>query len=67
MPFCPKLRQRDCNLFPDFQPKDPRIFISVFGMPNAESGVEWDVRSCDSFLEDQGRWQRLRPGQDLPT
>jgi hypothetical protein len=29
--------------------------------------VEWDVRGCDDFVADAGRWQRLRPGAELPT
>jgi hypothetical protein len=28
--------------------------------------VEWDVRACASFEDDHGRWQRLRPEQELP-
>ncbi len=55
------------NLFPDIEPKEPCISISVIEMPDGQAGVEWDVRSCGSFLEDHGRWQRLRPGQDVPT
>ena len=51
----------------DVEPIEPRIYISVLDMPGGESGVEWDVRSCGSFLEDHGRWIRLRPGQEVPT
>ncbi len=35
-------------------------------LPGGGAGVEWDVRGCDSFLSDPGRWQRLRPGEELP-
>ena len=28
--------------------------------------IEWDVRSCKSFIEEHGRWQKLRPGLDIP-
>ncbi len=51
---------------PKFEPKDPLIHISVMDFEDGGSGVEWDVRSCSSFLEDKGRWLRLRPGQNLP-
>ena len=34
---------------------------------NGEYGIEWDVRACGSFLEDNGRWIRLRPGEKIPT
>ncbi len=36
-------------------------------MANGETGVEWDVRDCQSFSEDRGRWVRLRPGMEVPT
>lgn len=50
---------------PDFQPRNPRIHVSV--QPLAGSwGSEWDVRACDSFRADPGHWQRLRPGSPLP-
>ncbi len=54
------------SLHPDFDPADPRIHISVIDLPGGESGVEWDVRSCGSYLEDLGRWERLCPGQEIP-
>ena len=54
------------NAAPDLEPQNPRIHISV--MDNLESGseVEWDVRGCASFLEEAGRWEKLRPGEKLP-
>ncbi len=55
------------NASPDIEPNDPRIHISVMDLANGESGIEWDVRQCNSFLEDHGRWLRLRPGEELPT
>jgi len=51
---------------PDLKPVDPRIHISVMDLPDAQVGVEWDVRACGSFERDAGRWLRLRPGQELP-
>ncbi len=55
------------NLTPNFEPKDPRIHVIVMGLPSGETGIEWDVQACESFLEDHGRWLRLRPGEELPT
>tara|TARA_Y100001968_G_scaffold272701_1_gene265043 strand:+ start:232 stop:348 length:117 start_codon:yes stop_codon:yes gene_type:complete len=36
-------------------------------LPDGEVGMEWDVRACESFAEDSGKWSRLCPGQELPT
>ena len=51
---------------PDWKPDAPRIHVSVLELEGGEVGVEWDVRACDSFDADPGRWQRLRPGAKLP-
>ena len=51
---------------PDFEPDAPRIHVSVMDLPDGQAGIEWDVRSCSSFKADPGRWQRCRPGQELP-
>ena len=51
---------------PDVKPVDPQIHISVMDLPDAQVGVEWDVRACGSFELDAGRWLRLRPGEELP-
>ena len=55
------------NSAPDIKPIDPRIHVSVLKAPQGGTEVEWDVRACKSFIEDQGRWLRLRPGEKLPT
>ena len=52
---------------PDITPKDPKIHISVMKLPEGGSGIEWDVRGCNSFTEDHGKWLRLRPGEVIPT
>ncbi|MEB3307329.1 MAG: Ycf34 family protein [Cyanobacteriota bacterium] len=52
---------------PDFQPRHPRIHVQVLDLPEGGVGVEWDVRSCESFQSDPGRWLRLRPGEALPS
>ncbi len=51
---------------PDIDPIEPYIHVSVVDLPEGGIGIEWDVRSCGSFLEDFGRWQRLRPGEVIP-
>ncbi len=52
---------------PDFQGNNPRIHVIVRNLENNEIDTEWDVRACGSFLEDQDKWLRLRPGEKLPT
>ena len=47
-------------------PEQPKIHISVVDLPGGGAGVEWDVRHCGSFESEPGRWQRLRPGAELP-
>ncbi len=51
---------------PDFRPSQPRIHVQVLDLAAGGVGVEWDVRGCDSFAADPGRWQRLRPGEVCP-
>jgi len=51
---------------PAFQPREPRIHVSLRDLPAGGVGVEWDVRACGSFDRDPGRWRRLRPGMVLP-
>jgi hypothetical protein len=51
---------------PDLRPRSPRIHVHVRDLPAGQVGVEWDVRSCDDFRSDPGRWARLRPGAPLP-
>ncbi len=52
---------------PDFQGDNPRIHVIVKDAENKGIEVEWDVRSCGSFIKDEGKWLRLRPGEKLPT
>ncbi len=55
------------NATPDIKPKNPKIHISLIDLSDGGIGKEWDVRECESFQNDEGRWQRLRPGEALPT
>ncbi len=52
---------------PDLCPTAPRIHVQVISLEGAQVGVEWDVRACDSFQSDPGRWSRLRPGEVVPA
>jgi hypothetical protein len=54
------------NGSPDFRPQQPQIHVQVRDLAGGGVGVEWDVRHCDDFLADPGRWARLRPGEVLP-
>ena len=51
---------------PDFQGINPKIHINISDMLEGETGIEWDVRGCDSFQLDKGKWSRLRPGEEIP-
>ena len=55
------------NANPDYEPRYPRIHISLNSQSGNEAWIEWDVRACESFMEDHGRWLRLCPGKQLPT
>tara|TARA_B100000131_G_C18066801_1_gene592844 strand:+ start:248 stop:499 length:252 start_codon:yes stop_codon:yes gene_type:complete len=52
---------------PDFQGNNPLIHIIVKEQKNAATSIEWDVRKCESFLEEQGKWKKLRPDEELPS
>jgi len=55
------------NGAPDMVPRQPRIHVQVIDLGESAVGVEWDVRSCDDFQSDPGRWHRLRPGLAVPS
>jgi Hypothetical chloroplast protein Ycf34 len=52
---------------PDRAPRRPRIHVQIRDLPGGGVGVEWDVRGCDDFRSEPGRWLRLRPGEPLPA
>ena len=52
---------------PDLEPNKPRIHIAVIDLPEGQAGIEWDVRACESFVAEPGRWRRLRPGEPQPS
>jgi Hypothetical chloroplast protein Ycf34 len=51
---------------PDFEPKEPTINVNI--RPHQDYiEMEWDVVGCESFLQETGKWARLRPGEPIPT
>ena len=45
---------------------NPYINVNIRTPDNAIE-IEWDVVGCDSFLEEKGKWSRLRPNELVPT
>ncbi len=52
--------------FPNFEPKNPYIHVSIVNDSNGNYKTDWDVQSCSSFSEENGKWAKLRPGLKLP-
>jgi hypothetical protein len=51
---------------PDFEPTEPSIHVNI--RPKEDYiEMEWDVVGCESFLEETGKWLKLRPGELVPT
>jgi len=51
---------------PIFEPQQPTINVNIRNSID-EIEMEWDVVGCASFLEESGKWARLRPGELVPT
>ena len=51
---------------PDFDPTEPSINVNIRPQ-NDYIEMEWDVVGCESFLEENCKWARLRPGEAIPT
>jgi hypothetical protein len=51
---------------PHFEPKNPSINVNIRTKEEIIE-MEWDVVGCDSFLQEMGKWSRLRPGEAIPT
>lgn len=63
---------------PDFEPTNPTINHN-FSVPEVkvtddgrivqegDFSEEYDVVGCDSFVEEMGKWSKLRPGELVPT
>ena len=52
---------------PDFKAKKPVIHVSIVKDNNGEHKTDWDVRSCESFTKEYGKWSKCNPGLELPT
>ena len=51
---------------PNFEPTEPTINVNI--RPKGDYiEMEWDVVGCESFLEEAGKWLKLRPGEAVPT
>lgn len=55
------------NPRPTFLPERPHVHVQIRQLPGGEVGIEWDVRSCESFTLDHGHWHRLRPNEAIPA
>ncbi|MFP4133859.1 MAG: Ycf34 family protein [Halothece sp.] len=51
---------------PDFEPIDPTINVNIRTQEDYVE-MEWDVVGCESFLQETGKWMKLRPGEPVPT
>jgi hypothetical protein len=51
---------------PSFTANSPTINVNI-RTTDQEIQMEWDVVDCLSFVEERGKWARLRPGELLPT
>ena len=51
---------------PNFKPINPCIHVSIIKDSNGDFKIDWDVKSCSSFLEETGKWSKCRPGLELP-
>jgi Hypothetical chloroplast protein Ycf34. len=51
---------------PTFSPLNPQINVNI-RTTDQEIQMEWDVVGCDSFLLEQDKWSKLRPGLAVPT
>ena len=34
---------------------------------NGDYKTDWDVQSCESFVNEFGKWSKLNPGKELPV
>jgi Hypothetical chloroplast protein Ycf34 len=51
---------------PTFEPVEPTINVNI-RTDNETIEMEWDVVGCESFVEEAGKWSKLRPGMAVPT
>ncbi|MEA5535652.1 Ycf34 family protein [Crocosphaera sp. XPORK-15E] len=51
---------------PTFEPTEPTINVNIRPIEDYIE-MEWDVVGCESFLQETGKWLKLRPGEPVPT
>ena len=51
---------------PTFEPVEPTINVNIRTQGETIE-MEWDVVGCQSFVEEMGKWSKLRPGEAVPT
>ncbi|MEM8830133.1 MAG: Ycf34 family protein [Cyanobacteria bacterium P01_G01_bin.19] len=51
---------------PSFSPIEPTINVNI-RTEGENIEMEWDVVGCQSFVEEAGKWSKLRPGMAVPT
>jgi hypothetical protein len=51
---------------PIFEPHNPSINVNIRNTVD-EIQMEWDVVGCESFVQETGKWAKLRPGELIPT
>lgn len=59
-------QQPHLNESPKFEPIEPTINVNIRNQGEVIE-MEWDVVGCQSFVQDAGKWSRLRPGELVPT
>ena len=52
---------------PNFKAKKPLIHVSIVKDVNDQYTTDWDVQSCASFTEENGKWSKCKPGQEIPA
>ena len=52
---------------PDFEANKPCIHVSIVKDKNHDYKIDRDVQSCESFVEDFGKWSKCNPGLELPV
>ncbi|MBD1917554.1 MULTISPECIES: Ycf34 family protein [Cyanophyceae] len=59
-------RQPHLTDSPSFEAVNPTVNANI-RMLDDEVEQEFDVVGCDSFVAEQGKWAKLRPGELVPT
>ena len=52
---------------PNFKAKNPFIHVSIVKDKNCDYRTDWDVQSCESYVEEYGKWSQYNPGMELPA